>query len=596
MSEPVQVARCAIHPAALAGWGCSTCGRDLCPDCVSPHKVKGETLAICTQCGGFAPVLTRERRLAPYWEVLPSFIRAMFSKEGLLQLIAVGLALYVVRLLPGAAGSILGTFIFVTYYLQVVNHAARGVVVLPTPADFTGIETVMQASFRFFVASAFLWLPGLIYVLVFIGFGPLFEQGAQALMDPGLFLVVALGLLYIPVAIIAAAVADSTLAMLNPLITVRIILRLPGQYGLTAGVWLGLWVLQVLVMGVVYLLAGVVPIPVVTGVLVESMALVIPVIQAFVLGRFIFQNAPHFGILLQGEDVEPLLPGAVPRGQPVETQARRASTVPEAIEIEGWEGQDGLHQPAVFGGVLMRPGQEGSVSVSTQVGVAGQLRPDAIDVQDPDHDPELEASLAAALEDDDAPPAAGPQIADLVLDEAPSGASGPASLDSGPSAPARVASVVSGASPPGSEGSSPAPLDSAPSSPAEAAAPLAEALRRGDEDEVLRLLASGEVGPAAGLDARSELRLAGILERRGDYGAAVEAYRRAVRAGAGAPFAAKALYMLGQLYAERLRDPTGARGAWNALVARFPEHDLAHRAKQALLRLPPGSGPGPAAR
>lgn len=551
------MARCAIHPAALAGWGCSSCGRDLCPDCVSPHKVKGETLAICTQCGGFAPVLMRQRRLAPYWEVLPSFIRAMSSKDGLLQLIAVGLALYVVRLLPGVAGSILGTFVFVTYYLQVVNHAARGVVVLPTPADFTGIETVMQASFRFFVASALLWLPGGVYVLVFIGFGPLFEQGAQALMDPGLFLVVALGLLYIPVAIIAAAVADSTLAMLNPLITVRIILRLPGQYGLTAGVWLGLWVLQVLVMGVVYLLAGVVPIPVVTGVLVETMALVIPVIQAFVLGRFIFQNAPHFGILLQGEDVEPILPGAVPRGEPVETQARRASTIPDAIEIEGWGGQDGLHQPALFGGVLMRPGHEGSVSVSTQVGVAGQLRPDAIDLEDPDHDPELEASLAAALEDDDAPPAAMPPVADLVLDEAPSGASGPAQLDS------------------------------APSSPAEAAARLADALRRGDEDEVLRLLASGEVGPAGGLDARSELRLAGILERRGDYGAAVEAYRRAVRAGAGAPFAAKALYMLGQLYAERLRDPTGARGAWNALVARFPEHDLAHRAKQALLRLPP---------
>lgn len=353
--------RCAEHPEAPAGWRCGGCGLDRCPDCVTPRRVAATTVAICRACGGLATPLTRPRQLVPYWAMLPELVGGIFSPQGLLQLFAVGLALAVSGALPWPVRSFTWIFIFTSYYLHVVNHAAQGGVRLPEPADFSGVESVVQVALRFWVLTALLWAPGALYVSARIGWGRVWREGPELLLDPGLYGVVALGLLYLPVAIIAAAVSNSALAALNPLITVRVILRFPGQYLLTAALWYVLAGVQALwALGLQALVAGSTVVWLLSGLFVEGAGLIFPALQALILGRFIYQNAHDFGILLRGQDVEPLLPGVAPRGAPLlETQSKRASRVPEALEIEGWTPEGSSPDRGTFEhGALLRFGEE----------------------------------------------------------------------------------------------------------------------------------------------------------------------------------------------------------------------------------------------
>ena len=513
--------RCTTHPDALAGWGCASCGQDLCPDCVAPLRIAGGPAAVCRHCGGLGALLTRPRRIEPYWVMFPEFLRSLVSPDGLVQLLAIGGFLFLVDWMPTLTGGAVTLFVVVTYYLQVVNHAVQGGTRLPEPADFTGLDSVLHANLRFFAITAFFWLPGALYVYYGIGLEALLAQGPAALLDPGLAAVVIAGLLYIPGAIIAAAVADSVLAVLHPTLTLRIMLRLPGQYALTAAVWYALAAAEVVLLVVVGAVTSFASIPAVTPILARMLTLVLPVLQAFVLGRFVFQNAEHFGILLAGQDVEPVLPGATPRGAPLEgTQSLRARTAPAAIEVEGWDGpQESLHEASQEGlrdapdwseGLLSRFEAEGPPVAAAQVGLGAAVAEEALQI--------------------DAP-------------------------------------IV-------------------PSPAREAAPELASALAGGDAAAVARLAAAGALGDPTGLDARAEVRLAGLLERAGSYGAAADAYRRAARVGLGTPFAARALFMLGRLHAERLHEPEQARAVWQALVTRFPNDELAHLARQAMLRLP----------
>lgn len=722
--------RCDVHPAARAGWGCGACGRALCPDCVGDKRLRNGIATLCLPCGGLAAKLTRPRRIAPYWEMFADFLGAIFSGAGLVQLFAIGLFMYLVSWLPGVVGWVAVAFVWITYYFQVIGHAARGGTNLPEPADFLGWESIFPPLFRFFVATALIWVPGVVYLLVVVGPGALLSRGPAALLDPVLFVLIFAGLLYFPAAIIAAAVADSVLAVINPLITVRMILRIPGQYLLTWCVWAGLSVLDMLVRGGLTAASKVVEVPIFSALLVQVVSLIVPVFTGLILGRLIYQNAEEFGLLGAGDDVEELWPEATPRGEvPADTRTAALRPNVDPVAIAGWEVDAVPAPPPVAPAAAPRPSAVPAPWAPSPAAVDAE--PLELDLHAPaPHTPPLGEALSADLLPPPRAPTAGPEPTALDLPPRSRLDAGEATWPEGPSAPRGDASLppwletAAGAPPPGAPASSPAPptasadespvvhdthawlsergagpgapwsldadatvpvdghewledvagaateldlgvqlatdaaeiearaprrsggllegaqvgpsgelrpgpsgelpaghdlepppahtspaqlapeapgtvtpavpilagspLHDPPGAPAgadEHAARLQHALERGDVSEVLRAFVPRAPGAYPALDARLELRLAGILERESEFEEAVKACRRAVAQAPTGPFAPRALFMGGRLLAERIEDPGRARAVWEHLVRAFPHEQIAELARAGLRKL-----------
>lgn len=327
--------RCDAH-GGRGAWSCQACSRVLCPRCAYEQQTRSGRVTLCVHCGGLALPLTRPRRILPWWALFPDFLGALFSVEGLAQIIAIGLVCWLVGLVP-AVGAGIASFIFITYFFRVITAAARGETKLPDPEDFLGFESIFPPMLRFNVATMCLWLPALVYLYATGGFTRLVVDGPKALVDPVLFAIGFAGLLYFPAALIAAAVADSFLAVINPWITVRLILRIPQQYFLTWAACFGLVLLDVFLSVGLLAIERVFTIPIVTGVIVESVSLVLPLLTAMILGRLIYQNAEQFGLLLVGEDEELLWPEAQPEATPpTDTRSARARPAPGPVDVPDW--------------------------------------------------------------------------------------------------------------------------------------------------------------------------------------------------------------------------------------------------------------------
>lgn len=291
----------------------------LCPDCaVARPTLTAPDLVVCIHCGAPARVLTRPKRIDPYWIAVGTFIRNMLSKEGLVQLSALGLGLYLAKLIPGWAGAFITGLIFASYFFQVINRAAQGEEHLPPPADFLGFDSFLVVT-RYGIATLLIWGPAVAYALWGISWWELSKNPVeiitQRLFDPIVVLLFLAGVCYYPAALIAGGVADSILAMLAPWITIRMILRIPGQYFLTVAVWIALSMVDWLWTLLVSTIVSATPIAIIPSIMGEILKLPIPLVLAFVLGRLIFQNAEHFGVVKDEMLQEPLVPGAVPRGQ-----------------------------------------------------------------------------------------------------------------------------------------------------------------------------------------------------------------------------------------------------------------------------------------
>jgi hypothetical protein len=307
---------CSTHALTRAGWQCTSCGRFLCPDCALSKPIRNAAdTTLCVHCGNLAQILMVRKDIKPYWTAFPSFVRAMFSTAGVIQMFAVALVMTLASLLPGASGRGIAMFVFVSYYFQVIRRCAQGQEHLPEPDDFTGLENYWIMT-RFSFASALIWAPAVYYV--FRNATPL-----EILNDPARVFrtyfdgwaagLIAFGIIYYPAAIITAAIAESILAMLNPMITIRMMLRIPGQYFATVLVWLFIAGLDYAFGAMVSGFQALVHIPILSALVIQFFKLPLPILTGFILGRLIFQNAEDFGIVRTDKLYEPEWPGVKPR-------------------------------------------------------------------------------------------------------------------------------------------------------------------------------------------------------------------------------------------------------------------------------------------
>ena len=526
---------CSTHTKARAAWRCRGCSRALCELCVAERHLPGglsrQAATICVHCSGFAEREMIKKRVAPYWEKLGDFGRAMVSTEGATQLIGVAVVRYLVELLPGIGG-LLSSFVFVSYYFRVISGAAAGGERLPEPSDFLGPSSILGPVLRFTVASAMIWVPALLYTLLVIGPGVVLSDPAVLIRDPVVSLLLLAGVLYTPAAIITAAIAESVVAVLNPMITIRMILRVPMQYIGVVGIWLGLSVLDLVLNALLNRLGAVLYVPIVTAVVLHILKLPLPIFSAMIMGRLIYQNGDHFGVVLQGDQLEPLVPGAVPKGQ-----------------LKAEPGvEDRPAQVAVEAPPVALPLVHGAPTPSSVDDL------DSLELELPDDEPAPD-SLELSLPEDALPAASGPDQA--------------SGLDVGPT-----------------EGQ-PVPAGPVPSEPSDSRARrLSAFLARGAKADAVDLFMSevrGRTYPALG--ARDELRLSSALEQAGLYDEAARACQRAAKQDLGGPLAPRAIFGVARLMEERLQRLDQALAMYRYLVQHYPADGLAANAEARIKAL-----------
>ncbi len=223
---------CTTHPSSPAGWRCTVCGRDLCPDCTG-FRVAGQgRVELCMPCGSLAHRLRAHRsEHAPLSTTLLSSLRWPSSREGLISLAAVSVIVHLLQL-SGGLGGLIGFGVMLAYLFQIVRHTAAGHDDVPAPEDFHNIfDDVIGPSFRALLASMWFLAPPMIWIY----------ENAHSLRDVLAFdeivpitplpvALMLLGALLYPMSIIIGALRGPMYAMLNPIAVIGGALRLGSDY------------------------------------------------------------------------------------------------------------------------------------------------------------------------------------------------------------------------------------------------------------------------------------------------------------------------------------------------------------------------------
>jgi len=305
---------CTHHPNARAAWTCSRCGADLCPACAALDEIQRTEVIRCVHCGSIAQQIKVKKNIVPYWGMFGVFLKAIFSLSGILQVLAVGAVMFLLSLVP-IIGGILSLGVYAGYYFLVITRFAFGEEKLPLPPDFRDFwDDILGPFFRFLVATMILWVPAFIYVKSQIGLGVALADPGSAIRDPVFLLILILCILYFPGAMITAAVSQSVIAMMNPLVILGIIVRIPKEYLITVVVWGMLSVADAALMNAVrpFFLEHYVFL--ISNIIMQAIGLLLPILTAMILGRLVYQNSEELGFARLRDQMVAEFPEAKPQG------------------------------------------------------------------------------------------------------------------------------------------------------------------------------------------------------------------------------------------------------------------------------------------
>jgi TolA-binding protein len=212
---------CNYHPSRPAHWHCEKCRTFLCPACVDTRDMgghhQGEKLHMCPKCNLPLQWLGVGNIIDPFWKRLPRFFLYPFSKR---PLVLMSVLAIVAAVAP--AGGIIGVLASVAVWGIVFKYA----------------YAILQST-----ASGDLTAPGLggptlvdnfgpvikqlgIYVVIFFAAG--FVQSQLGIAAMGLFLILAT--LFLPAMIILLVTTESLIQALNPMMFIRLALRIGWGY------------------------------------------------------------------------------------------------------------------------------------------------------------------------------------------------------------------------------------------------------------------------------------------------------------------------------------------------------------------------------
>ena len=304
--EEEKAAHCKNHFQNLAKYKCEKCKRYLCDLCVNTRGSAAGGLKSCKICGNECVLLKFKPSAGHvnFFAAVPEAFKYPFIGDGLMLLFGgtfffgfLDLANYVSRhafkygLRAMMMRVTIFTFIFGTGYLftylkKIIAATSHGDPHMPDWPEFSEWHAdIVTPMFQFVVVSLLSFGPALIFQ----------TWGAWADWDyPWVFVVPAalLGCIYFPMAFLGVAMFDTLAAALKPNFVVGSILRVPREYSLAVGVfvgiigirWLSEWVFGVLM-----------KIPLVPTLLTDLIMIYLLMIEARILGLLFLSKRRTLG-------------------------------------------------------------------------------------------------------------------------------------------------------------------------------------------------------------------------------------------------------------------------------------------------------------
>ena len=195
---------------------------------------------------------------------------------------------------------LLARLLWALYFFLVTRKAARGSRRLPVRTDYLDTwEALVQPALQLGLALA--WYVVLLGIFAAVRVGiPDFVERYQA--RPMVFLsqqgivghvILALGILYVPLAVIATLCRRGVLRFINPLLGVRAASRVGNAYLVTFGLICALGLVSLAMDGLATKLEVAMPIPLAAPVLSHMLRLWVPLAQARLVGGFAYRNARY---------------------------------------------------------------------------------------------------------------------------------------------------------------------------------------------------------------------------------------------------------------------------------------------------------------
>jgi hypothetical protein len=215
------MAQCRVHAEVMATRQCTGCDATWCDHCgttVGPRKACPDCGHVLERCDAGEMSIDR---------ALGDAARRLFTMEGL----TTSAAIAVVYALAAYSWPLLLIYFsaLASYYFVIVRHVGDGKDGMPGPTDTVDdwTETV-----SFAIRGVLCALVGFAPVILYLVYG----SSVDHITVLGLL---AIGQLYMPAAILAVAVSNSTFGAIWPVAWVQIISRAPDRYARFAFVWLG---------------------------------------------------------------------------------------------------------------------------------------------------------------------------------------------------------------------------------------------------------------------------------------------------------------------------------------------------------------------
>jgi hypothetical protein len=252
--------------------------------CIKQLNVGERILEICALCKTPLGPVNERARPSPKTGGLLS--RAL-SPEGLLTAAAIAVLdaglVWIPRL--GTFVHVVCTGAVVAYYFQIIAHIGDGKPGLPGPSDaMEDIGDLRRQSTRGWVCVLAAALPFIIWRFLNPGVTP--EPAVAASLA-------ALGLLYLPAAIVCVVLTGSTWGAVYPIAWIQVILRAPASYVRL----LGVFVLSLGTLSLVYFggRAAIGWIPFLGTFIIDTVVAMALFAQAALVGGFLMRHAEDFG-------------------------------------------------------------------------------------------------------------------------------------------------------------------------------------------------------------------------------------------------------------------------------------------------------------
>lgn len=219
--------QCVTHPSAPAARQCSRCQRAWCAVCIKQLSVAGQLLEVCAKCN--APLVAPSAIVArPDYDAVELARRALTFESAIS---AAGLALPLlvsgfVSWIPGMGWfTLLMALVYygtlVGYYFQIIAYVGEGRAGLPGPSDLLDDHWSL------------LWMSlrgGLCLFVAAVPYAAAYTLLPSPPGPPATLLLFALGLVYLPAALVSVVLTDSTLGALYPVAWLQVISRAPASY------------------------------------------------------------------------------------------------------------------------------------------------------------------------------------------------------------------------------------------------------------------------------------------------------------------------------------------------------------------------------